>query len=387
MYTLSEQQIDFILNDIKTRGVEMEDLQLNLLDHICCIIERELQADGDFDQFYQQVIPKFFKKELKEIEEETILLLTFKNYYAMKKAMIRTGIVSTTLLITGSFFKIMHWPGAGPLLVFGIGILSIVFLPLMYILKTKDSSNLREKVVLGLSALIGFLLCWATLFTIMHWPGGDGLLWLTAVGVSAFLLIPIYFFTGIRNPDTRLNTIVTSIVLVGATGLLFIVINIRPSKRQLEIKMHTYIQSEELLRKMQQAVKGNNELATDINTTAEKIKSLIIENTLGQSTIPKDFEEQNILAEEENLGPDFFKSDGKGAILFSNLKKMVATYNATISTNEENKIPADHFQMDKMGSYNNYTVLNYLVQLQMYLATNDTKITAYKAIPTLRLMR
>ena len=43
MYALSDQQIDFILNDIKIRGVETEDLQLNLLDHICCIIECELE--------------------------------------------------------------------------------------------------------------------------------------------------------------------------------------------------------------------------------------------------------------------------------------------------------------------------------------------------------
>jgi len=92
MYTLSEQQIDFILNDIKSRGVVMEDLQLNLLDHICCIVENELNLDDDFDQFYQDIIPRFFKKELKEIEEETILLLTFKNYYTMKKIMLISGI-------------------------------------------------------------------------------------------------------------------------------------------------------------------------------------------------------------------------------------------------------------------------------------------------------
>ena len=43
MYCLSEKQIDFILNDIRARGVEMESLQLNLHDHICCIIEQNLE--------------------------------------------------------------------------------------------------------------------------------------------------------------------------------------------------------------------------------------------------------------------------------------------------------------------------------------------------------
>ena len=43
MYYLSDQQIEYILNDIRRNGVEMEDLQLNLLDHICCIIEQNLE--------------------------------------------------------------------------------------------------------------------------------------------------------------------------------------------------------------------------------------------------------------------------------------------------------------------------------------------------------
>jgi hypothetical protein len=249
---------------------------------------------------------------------------------------------------------------------------------LMYLLKTKDSSSTREKTVIGLSALIGVLLCWATLFTIMHWPNGDGLLWCFAVGVSAFLLIPIYFFTGIRNPDTRLNTIVTTIVLVGATGLVFAMVNLRPSQKQIEIKMYTYIQSEELLKKMQQTVKGDNELAEDINNTAEQIKHLIMEYTIGQPTLPKDFKEQHIIAEEENLGGDFLNADGRGVVLFSHLKEAVSKYNATIIDKEENKIPIDHLQMDKLRLCNNYVILNFVIQLQMYLATNENKMTAYK---------
>ena len=79
MYCLNEKQIDFILDDIRRNGVELEDLQSNLLDHICCIIEQELEENGDFEQFYFSTIKKFYKNELREIEEETISLLNFKN--------------------------------------------------------------------------------------------------------------------------------------------------------------------------------------------------------------------------------------------------------------------------------------------------------------------
>ncbi|MBN8692037.1 MAG: hypothetical protein J0L69_02520 [Bacteroidetes bacterium] len=85
MYRVSDEQIEFILDDIKKRGIEMEDLQLNLLDHICCILERELKETDDFNEKYNETIKQFFKSELWEIEEETVGLLYFKNYYKMKR--------------------------------------------------------------------------------------------------------------------------------------------------------------------------------------------------------------------------------------------------------------------------------------------------------------
>ncbi len=63
----------------------MEDLQLNLLDHICCIIEQNLKEGDDFEDFYQKTVKQFCKHQLWEIEEETIILLTIKNYNVMKK--------------------------------------------------------------------------------------------------------------------------------------------------------------------------------------------------------------------------------------------------------------------------------------------------------------
>ena len=385
MYTLSEKQIDFILNDIKIRGVEMEDLQLNLLDHICCIVECELEPNGDFEKFYQKTIPRFFKDELKEIEEETILLLTFKNYYAMKKAMIRTGIFSVVTTIFGSFFKLMHWPGAGPLIILGIGSLGLIFIPLMFILKTKDESSKRDKLILGLASLIGICLCFATLFSVMHWPTPtNGFFWFVAIFISAFALIPVYFFTGIRNPDTKLNTIVTTIILIGATGLQFTMINVRPALKLTQIKMYGYIQSEELLKKMQHSSAGGqiaqNKYAYEINASAELVKSMILLNAIGEKSIPKDFENKNIEMQEGGLDMDFY-DNGTGIQLLKKMKDDIIKYNTEIA-DEENKIPVGHsildIEFDKVGRYSNYSVLNSITQIQMYLATASTKVTACK---------
>ena len=60
MYSVNDKQIDYILNDIRRRGVEMEDLQSNLLDHICCIVEQNLDSDGDFEDFYKKQFQNSF---------------------------------------------------------------------------------------------------------------------------------------------------------------------------------------------------------------------------------------------------------------------------------------------------------------------------------------
>ena len=120
MYELSKDQVDFILEDVRRNGIKTEELQLSLLDHICCVIENEMSPDKNFDDYYRSVLPRFFKKELKEIQEETDLLLTFKHYYAMKKVMLRSGMFSAIIFVLGSILKIMHLPGANVVLLFSI---------------------------------------------------------------------------------------------------------------------------------------------------------------------------------------------------------------------------------------------------------------------------
>lgn len=78
MYRLDDQQIDFIHSDLLRRGLRTESIRLNLLDHICILIEERLEEDGDFYQYYTTVLPQFYKQQLQELEEETHLLMTMR---------------------------------------------------------------------------------------------------------------------------------------------------------------------------------------------------------------------------------------------------------------------------------------------------------------------
>lgn len=109
-YSLSEEQIDFILNDIKVRGIEIEKLQINLLDHICCLLEEKMNEGDDFEACYKRTIEEFHENNLSELEKETKGLLRSKHYYTIKNtlyivlvASISYNIYAGTKLILGYF--------------------------------------------------------------------------------------------------------------------------------------------------------------------------------------------------------------------------------------------------------------------------------------------
>ena len=65
MYQLTDEQIAFIENDIRARGLTMEELQDDLLDHICCVVERDMGEGKNFEACYVRMIRKFYHMILK----------------------------------------------------------------------------------------------------------------------------------------------------------------------------------------------------------------------------------------------------------------------------------------------------------------------------------
>lgn len=385
MYQLSDEQIDYIFNDISARGVEMESLQQNLVDHVCCIIERDLEENGDFGSFYEKTIKTFYKDALWEIEEETLQLLIFKNYYTMKKTMIVSGMASVIGFIAGSVFKVMHWPGASALILFSILTMSFVFLPILFVLKVKEKSSSRDKMTLGIGTTLGILFCLSVLFKIMHWPGANTMN-LLVILLLLFVFTPIYFFTGMRNPDTKTNTIVTTILLIGVGGMLFAMANLRSSRQTSLSKMYNYMQTEELISRMQD-IKSDPSFqnsvsakqSADIQNLATKIKGMIIAGQLGQTTVPNDFEAKNIWLEESGPGDEFDK-DRKGELMIIDLKIMINQYNQLIAKQGKRSIPntIEKIMDNNLLQQSNYNLLASISQIQLMLLENEKELVAKK---------
>lgn len=373
MYHISEQQVEFILDDISARGIETEDLQLNLLDHICCIIEQELEENGDFGQFYQATIKRFYKTQLREIEDEAISLLINQNYYAMKKIMIVSGLLSASLFIMGIVLKFLHAPGASLGIVTGVLIMSLVFLPLVFLLKIKEQKQLKDKFLAATGTISAILMSLSVLFRVMHWPYSIELGYAT-VGILALLFLPVYVTNGIRQPETKVNTAVTAILLVGVC-CLWLTMVVSPVGMRINMIQETsnVVRNEMILRAEQQntAISTSSELARTINVTCEELKAFLLLRSSGHNNIDADFEEKEVLIHNTWLAGCLDKAPDMEAKL-KGLKTMVAKYNATAAPSLH-KIPVAHTILDR-STEKVSDALNSLVQIQMYVLQNERSL-------------
>ena len=284
----------------------------------------------------------------------------------MKRTMNITGIFAAVCVALGAIFKTQHWPGANIMMVSGVVLISFIFLPLMFTLKFRESKDQRDKLILVLGCVISILIAGATMCKLMHWPLG-GLLTMVSIYAVLLVFVPVYLFTGIRNPDAKLNTIVNSVLIIAGSGLLMSLSNQSPSMRTIQVKMSEYVESENLLHKIQSKA-DHSPVGDAVNQLCDQIKEKIIENELGVKFIPADFEKQNLLMEEHSVGYSLLE---KGSDPFSDLKTAVEKYNSLVS-DPAARLELAHsvldLETDKLAMYSNYLVLNSINQLQMELA-------------------
>lgn len=381
MYKLSDTQIDFILNDINARGVEMEDLQNSLLDHVCCIIEQNLEENGDFEGFYQTTIKTFYKTNLWEIEEETISVLTFKNYYAMKKSMLTSGTVAISFLTIGIFFKFMHWPGANVCIVLGIGLLSLVFLPLMFILKIKEKENLKDKLIIAIGALSGILISLGILFKLQHWPYANMMI-NTSMFVMLFLFLPFYFFSGIRKPESKVNTIVSSIILVAICGLMLALVR-TPRSSQLRDKMmtETYLKNQSILQNellnFGKTSKDSSAkaLSKQLINQCEELKNKIIKLNTESQSIANDYRSKGVVI-SDHFVDDAFNNEEVIA-LANNLINTAGQYGSNgTGDNLLNDSFLSYYKKRQLSGISAFEVLHQLTQMQLVIIQNEKGLLA-----------
>ena len=216
MPELSIQNIERITRDVKKQEIIFSHLFDELIDHICCDVENEMQNGLTFLEAYSKVKQKLGSRRLKEIQKETLYAVDTK-YRNMKNIMKISGVTGATLFGLATLFKIQHWPGAGFMMSLGALLLTFVFMPSALGVLWKETHN-RNKLFLFISAFFtaGFLI-FGILFKIQHWQGAAIVLILA--GISGILFfIPSFVVSLIRDQENKNKR---PVYFLGAAGLIF----------------------------------------------------------------------------------------------------------------------------------------------------------------------
>lgn len=214
MPELTIYDIERIAGDVRSQEIIFPLLADELIDHICCDVEYEMDNGLSFSEAYARVRQKIGKRRLKEIQEET-LYATDSKYRIMKTTMKFSAVAGTILFGVAAMFKIQHWPGAGIMLTLGALILTFLFMPSALVVIRKESGS-RKRLILFISAFLSAgLFIAGILFKIQHWNGAGPLLIMAGI-VVVFLLIPSLLSAALQNPE---NAYLRPVFITGAIGL------------------------------------------------------------------------------------------------------------------------------------------------------------------------
>lgn len=214
MPELTIYDIDRIAGEVRSQEIIFPHLADELIDHICCDVEQEMDNGLTFNEAYARVRQKIGKRRLKEIQEET-LYATDSKYRIMKTTMKFSAVAGTILFGVAAMFKIQHWPGAGIMLTLGALILTFLFMPSALVVLRKETRS-RKRLVLFISAFLSAgLFITGILFKIQHWNGAGPVL-ILAGAVVVFLLIPSLLSAALQNPE---DTALRPVYITGAIGL------------------------------------------------------------------------------------------------------------------------------------------------------------------------
>lgn len=216
MQSLTIENINTIEEEVSRSGVTFSHLREELIDHLCCDVEREMKQGISFEHAFAKMQGIIGNKGLKKIQENTLLLID-KKYRIMKKTMKIFGLVSLLLMTMGALFKIQHWPGAGIMLVFGFFLLGTVFFPSALWVMKKESKLKGSFFIYLISIIGGICLMAGFLFKVQHYPQAGNLL-LIGYTIIALLLIPAILISLLQDEKSK-NLHVAYII--GAVSLMF----------------------------------------------------------------------------------------------------------------------------------------------------------------------
>lgn len=192
---LTDEQEALIRARVLEQNFKIDILAEDIIDHLCCYLEHEGDADLDFESQLDKAIQSLAPAGLKSLERQTLYLLKARKILIMKRFLYVFGLLASIAITGGTLFKLMSWPGANKLIAVGSLTFLFVFLPFWTLDRFKfkmiNKGYDRWRLISGMIA--GILFGLSIVFKVLHLMGADLILVASAV-VFALFFLPLYFF-------------------------------------------------------------------------------------------------------------------------------------------------------------------------------------------------
>ncbi|HER07840.1 MAG TPA: hypothetical protein ENO20_02920 [Bacteroides sp.] len=266
-----DDNLERIRSDLAGRGLTCQRLLDDVLDHVCCMVEEKMHAGEDFESSYGAVLDSIGENRLPELQHQTLLNLD-KKFQRMKNFTYIFGLSSALVTLLGAFFKRMHWPGAGILLTVGIVLIVLVFLPLYFVTNYREQAEKKNPVYPVVGYLTLALLLAGALFKIMHWPGAGSMV-LLGTGFLIVGFVPLYVVNAFRRAGKQKVALPYVVMLLVGIAIITLFANVNMSKTSLELYREEAVQNEASVQQVRERTAALLELAGD-SVTADRQGSI-----------------------------------------------------------------------------------------------------------------
>jgi hypothetical protein len=151
----------------------------------------------------------------------------------MKQKLYILGVVTAMIISTGAIFKVNHLPGAAILLIAGIIMLVLLFLPAALINNYRAEGNSQNRILYIVTWITCFVVFTAMLFKIMHWPhAGIGLL--IALPFPYIVFLPVFLVVTSKNKSFNIYNTVFVLFLLALNSVFSALLALNVSKTTID---------------------------------------------------------------------------------------------------------------------------------------------------------
>jgi len=193
---LSQEQLAVIRHRIHKSDITIKTLEDDLLDHLCCVVEKKMDNGNHFDTALQEALKELAPYGLDAIQLQTFYLLNSPKIIFMKKVMYLIGLISAGAVSLGWLFTVLRWPGGYELFNYGLLGFLLLFMPLFAIDRYKINLKkaLSEKLKIVMGSVSGVIVGISLVFKFLHLQGAD-IVFFVGMLMFTFGFLPFLFFS------------------------------------------------------------------------------------------------------------------------------------------------------------------------------------------------